>query len=114
MGKVIDYINSSLSFKDEYKRIFGKSVPEGKMFCPFHNNVNTPAAKVYGNVLKCFSCNRIYTVYDLLKKYDPKRIEEVKQSNILPDVDTKSKQIKLVSFDRNKPIKDIICTILSN
>lgn len=71
-------INNSLNFCEEYFNIFNKPLPLGKCFCVFHDNTHTPAAKVYGNVMHCFVCNRSYTVYDLLKKYNPLRLEEVK------------------------------------
>lgn len=45
---------------------------EGKCFCPFHDNFESPAAKIYhdktGDTLWCFSENRRYYPADVLKK----------------------------------------------
>lgn len=111
MGKIIEYINSNLDIGEEYYGIFGKKIPTGKMYCPFHDNTNTPAAKRYGNVIHCFSCGRSYSVYDLLKRFNPKRIEEVKTSCILPDVVTTKfvgKKFPIINVDRSKTIPEIL------
>ena len=71
-----EYIKS-ISISEEYRRLFGKDLPEGKFFCPFHHNTNTPAAKVYGNAIKCFSCNKSYSTWDLLWEFDRSRIDEI-------------------------------------
>lgn len=76
---LVNYIKS-LPLSEEYQRIFGEPLPRGKMFCPFHENTNTPAAKVYGNVIKCFSCNRVYTTFDLLMRYDRERITQISRT----------------------------------
>lgn len=114
MGKVIDYINT-LDIDEEYYRIFGKHIPQGKCFCPFHHNVNTPAAKKYGNVIHCFSCNRSYGTYDLLKKYDPSRIEELKQTVVM-DAPPRYQDCKfnIVPINRNGTIEEALNTILNN
>ncbi len=114
MGKLVDYINNNCDFRDEYQRIFGKQLGYAKVFCPFHSNHNTPAAKVYGNTLKCFGvCNRVYTVYDLLKKFDPDRINEIKASVVLPEVEQKEVfKITIKPIDRSKSIKSIIESLL--
>lgn len=43
----------------------------GQIFCPFHDNYNTPAAKLYrddtGYKIFCFSEHRIYTSYDIYR-----------------------------------------------
>lgn len=75
----IEYVNN-LSIWEEYRNTFGRSLPAGKFFCPFHTNVNTPAAKVYGNHIKCFSCNRNYTVFDLLRTFNPSRLDSLSKS----------------------------------
>lgn len=75
----IEYVNN-LSIWEEYRNTFGHSLPAGKFFCPFHTNVNTPAAKVYGNHIKCFSCNRNYTVFDLLRTFNPYRLDSLSKS----------------------------------
>jgi hypothetical protein len=75
----IEYVNN-LSIWEEYRNTFGHPLPAGKFFCPFHTNVNTPAAKVYGNHIKCFSCNRNYTVFDLLRAFNPSRLDSLSKS----------------------------------
>lgn len=75
----IQYVNS-LDVREEYRNTFGSVLPSGKFFCPWHHNVNTPAAKVYGNHIKCFSCNRNYTVFDLLRAFNPSRLDSLSKS----------------------------------
>lgn len=45
---------------------------EGKVYCPFHENYNTPAAKLYnnkdGDTLFCFSERKVYHPVDFFKK----------------------------------------------
>lgn len=85
------------------------------MYCCFHNNVNTPSAKCYGNIIHCFSCNRNYGTYDLLKKYDPKRIDELKQSVVMGQVTTKElKTFKVKSIDRSGTLEDALRAALSD
>lgn len=47
------------------------NIPQNKLiFCPFHKNQNTPAAKIYEdtNVIWCFYEKRHYGAYHLLQK----------------------------------------------
>ena len=84
MRKIADYINNHLDIGEEYRRIFNKEMPNGKFFCPFHENVNTPSAKRYGNRIKCFGlCGRWYSVYDLLKHFNLSRIDEISSTVIV-------------------------------
>jgi len=59
----------------------------GNMFCPFHQNENTPSAHLYGDEtgwrLWCFSEQRMYGAYDIYKVYMPK-------------IDTKQLAIKIL------------------
>lgn len=45
---------------------------DGKCFCPFHENYNTPSAKLFkderGDTLYCFSEQRLYKPTDLIDK----------------------------------------------
>jgi len=115
MGKVQDYING-LPFADEYYRIFGKRVSYGHIFCPFHANDNTPAAKYYTdtNNCYCFVCKRFYGTYDLMKRYEPERIEEIKGSIIIEDrpMEVKSKGSVFIQIDRDKDISEIVKDII--
>lgn len=111
-----EYVNATLSIDAEYKRIFGREIPSGRFFCPFHVNVNTPAAKRYFNGIKCFSCNRFYTVYDLLYAYDKKRLEELKGSMIIEPIKSTTLQtqrrIKVIQYNDDDSIKNILTQIL--
>lgn len=111
-----DYVNGTLSIDTEYRRIFGKNLPSGKFFCPFHVNTNTPAAKRYFNGIKCFSCNRFYTVYDLLFAYDKKRLDDLKGSMVIEPVKQttlqQQKRVKTVEYDPNGRMTDILNMIL--
>lgn len=103
--------------EEEYTRIFGDSPRVGKIFCPFHENSHTPAAKVYGNIIKCFgACGRSFSVYDLLRRYDPDRIVTLKSSMLLPDTaKASSKSIKVVprsQLDLSLPIGVLVNKIL--
>ena len=114
MVKIIDYINNNLDIDQEYQRIFGRKIPTGKMYCLWHDNTNTPAAKRYGNVIHCFSCGRNYTVYDLLKKFDPKRIEEIKGTIILNDRRIIREHVTRLEIDRTKSIDDVVSLIIKS
>ena len=74
----VEYV-AGLSIQEEYRNTFGEDIPRGKFFCPWHYNVNTPAAKVYNNRIKCFSCNRSYSTFDLLRDFNPERLSELQR-----------------------------------
>ena len=82
----VEYV-ASLPIQDEYRITFGTDLPKGKFFCPWHYNVNTPAAKVYGNRIKCFSCNRSYSTFDLLRDFNPERLTELQKKVTPPPID---------------------------
>jgi len=58
--------------------------PSGRCFCPFHVNVNTPAAKFFdeGNDLRCFAESKTYKVFDLMKVFN---WDEDRIRGLLPD-----------------------------
>lgn len=71
----IEWINNNLPIEDYLVELGVDIPPNGKCFCPFHYNVNTPAAKVYtsedsgnGGRLYCYSERRSYTTFDVIKK----------------------------------------------
>lgn len=84
-ARLAEWVNSNLSFRDEYQRIFGKELPYGNAFCPFHHNVDSPAAKLYGNWLKCYGCGRSYSVFDLLQRFDPDSLKRLSMSGVIPE-----------------------------
>lgn len=64
-------LNRNFTFADLSDRFKGVDSSTGNIFCPFHENHETPAAKMYWNenqqiwVLHCFGeCHRNYTAYD--------------------------------------------------
>lgn len=64
-------INENFTFADLSSRFKGVDSSTGNIFCPFHENTDTPAAKMYWDdergiwVLHCFGeCHRSYTAYD--------------------------------------------------
>ena len=75
-------INKHFTFGDLSPRFKNVDSSTGNIFCPFHENHSTPAAKMYWNeekqlwVLHCFGqCHRNFTAYDyvdliLCKKYE--------------------------------------------
>lgn len=105
--KVADWVNTNLSFRAEYRSIFGKDAPYGNLPCPWHQGLEavTPAAKVYGNVCHCFgACNRNFTVYDLLRKFWPERLRSIVSSGVIPeDRLVLGRSVKGRSFVYKKP-----------
>jgi hypothetical protein len=97
----INYINTTLSFTEEWELVFGHPPSPGNVFCPFHVNSETPAAKIYENRLHCFACNRNYTVYNLLSKFGPDRLKELASSTLIgsSNRDDKQRSIKPVLND---------------
>lgn len=67
MPSMVDFLNHLYDSGKYIRRVsYGSNV-----FCPFHVNVNTPAAKIFrdldGDRLYCFSCNKQFTYWDLVK-----------------------------------------------
>lgn len=75
-------INANFTFSDLSPRFIGVDSSTGNIFCPFHENHTSPAAKMYWDeyrelwVIYCFGeCHRHFTAYDyvnlvLCKKYE--------------------------------------------
>lgn len=64
-------INRNFTFADLSKRFEGVDSSTGNIYCPFHENHDTPAAKMYWDeerqiwILHCFGeCHRNFTAYD--------------------------------------------------
>lgn len=74
-------INQNFTFSDLSNRFKGVDNSTGNIFCPFHENHDTPAAKMYWDedrgiwIIHCFGeCHRNFTAYDyvdliLCRKY---------------------------------------------
>lgn len=65
---VINYYGNMPKLLDK----LGKNVQtNGQVFCPFHYNINTPAAKIYRDTkgwrLYCFNEHRLYGSFDIYK-----------------------------------------------
>lgn len=113
--KVIKYINDHYDLDEEYYLVFGKHIPNSKFFCPFHENVNTPSAKRYGNVIHCFgACGKSFGVYDFLKRFNPQRIIDIKSSTFIQSDLTASalRRFVIKHINRNKSIDEILTDIL--
>lgn len=75
-------INKNFTFADLSPRFKNVDSSTGNIFCPFHENHSTPAAKMYWNedqqiwIIHCFGqCHRNFSAYDyvdliLCKKYE--------------------------------------------
>jgi hypothetical protein len=79
----IEWINNNVGIED-YLEELGVNIPaNGKVFCPFHYNVNTPAAKVYDKdgkqCLYCYTERRFYGTFDVMRKlgYPDEKIHEI-------------------------------------
>lgn len=66
-----EVINRNFTFADLSPKFKGVDSSTGNIFCPFHENHETPAAKMYYNenrniwVIHCFGeCHRNFTAYD--------------------------------------------------
>ena len=116
MGKIIDYINENVSLHEEYFRIFGRELPSGKFTCPNPEHMhksNTPSCKVYGNKFKCFGqCSRMFGVYDLLKWYNPKRIDEIVASSVIEKTERRQTiPVYKVTVDRSLSLVEVLKSI---
>lgn len=67
-------IEQNFTFADLSKRFKGVDSSTGNIFCPFHENTDTPAAKMYWDetreiwIIHCFGeCHRNFTTYDYVK-----------------------------------------------
>lgn len=81
----------------------------GAMLCPFHNNENTPASKMYkdetGYKLWCFAEQRMYGSWDVYKKLlhkDPSAVFYSIWNNL--DEETKNKVIDLFGEVRTEEV----------
>lgn len=69
-----DVIERNFTFADLSKRFVGVDSSTGNIFCPFHENHETPAAKMYWDedrgiwIIHCFGeCHRNFTAYDYVE-----------------------------------------------
>lgn len=86
----------------------------GKVFCPFHDNFNTPSAKIYkdkdGDSLFCFSERKVYKASDFFKRkvinYEKekvfnniwKRLSEQEKRELYKETGTKEDKINKIWY----------------
>ena len=70
-----EVINQNFTFADLSKKFEGVDSSTGNIFCPFHENHDTPAAKMYWDdvkgiwIIHCFGeCHRNFTAYDYVER----------------------------------------------
>lgn len=87
-NKVKSYINSKYNFGEEYREIFGEELRAGSVYCPFHSNTDTKAARYFEdtNSVYCFSCQRKYSVFDLLMRFNRQKVEFITENIIVPEI----------------------------
>lgn len=115
----MDYVNANYDIRQLYTQVMHRDAGYGKCFCPFHENMNTPAAKIYDNVLKCFgACGRSYFPFDFLKTFFPDELDRIQGSIILKEtskeLSTKIKMLHRKDLDLTKPIDEVIGVIFAN
>ena len=79
-----EVINNNFTFSDLAKKFENVDSSTGNIFCPFHDNYSTPAAKMYWDeireiwVIWCFSEQRAFTTYDYVELILCKEQEQYK------------------------------------
>lgn len=109
MSKLVrDYINSAVSLKDAWYESFGEKLPYGKCYCPFHDNTDSPAAKVYDNKMVCFgACQRSYFPYDFLIKFRPDLLRTY-SAHVLPEPVVDLTPQPLCRFGRGLSVEQLL------
>lgn len=68
---IIRYINKKVPIEDVLDRECNVEVTSfpSQIFCPFHDDVNEPSARIYGGDkgIFCFGCNKTYLPFDFGK-----------------------------------------------
>ena len=69
----IKIINHYIKMTDLFDKLGIEYSEHSNMFCPFHGNFNTPSAHYHtdSNLLWCYSENRMYGSWDVLKQFYP-------------------------------------------
>lgn len=75
-----EIINQKYDIREAWVLCFGDYPPSGKCYCPFHENTNSPAAKVYDYGMRCFGkCSRVYFPFNFFKAFRPDILEAEKK-----------------------------------
>ena len=66
-------INTYIRMTDLFDKLGIEYSEHSNMYCPFHGNFNTPSAHYHtdSNLLWCYSENRMYGSWDVLKQFYP-------------------------------------------
>ena len=66
-------INTYIRMTDLFDKLGIEYSEHSNMYCPFHGNFNTPSAHYHtdSNRLWCYSENRMYGSWDVLKQFYP-------------------------------------------
>lgn len=95
-----------------YVECFGDYPPRGKCFCPFHDNTDSPAAKVYDGKLVCFgACQRSYFPYDFLRKFRPDLLR-VHSSSVLPEPEVDLTPQPLCRYGRGLTVEQLLYKVV--
>jgi hypothetical protein len=109
---VRNYINASFSLREAWIECFGQRMPYGKCFCPFHDNTDSPAAKVYEDRLVCFgACQRSYTAFDFLQKFRPDLLR-AHSAHVLPEPEVDLSPHLLCRFGRGLTAEQLLYKFL--
>lgn len=77
-------VNSEFTFADLDPAYQGVDSNTGNIFCPFHDNYNSPAAKMYFDdkrnipIIHCFKEGRNFTTFDFVEKILCQKREQYK------------------------------------
>lgn len=123
---IAEVINSTFTFSDLSPRFKDVDETYGNIFCPFHENRHSPAARMYWDenrgiwVLHCFGeCHTNFTAYDyvnlvLCKKYNKYRnpIDFLKSNLSIEELKSKlkkaNKESSIIQETRTDFIKNYI------
>lgn len=113
MSKIVrDYVNGIFPMRVVWSECFNTKLPYGKCLCPFHDNTDSPAAKVYDNRLVCFgACQRTYYPYDFLKKFRPDLIKS-HAAHVLPEAEVDLTPHVLCRYGRGLSVEELMFKVL--
>lgn len=115
-----EVINRNFTFSDLSPRFNNVDESYGNIYCPFHDNHDTPAAKMYWDeeqelwILHCFGeCHRNFTAYDyvdliLCNKYNKYKspYDFLKENMDLSKLRIQLKTFEKMSFENSRSYFD--------
>ena len=108
--KEIQWINRNLPLKDFLDELNVEIPQNGVIFCPWHDNKETPAAKYYSdsNKVWCFADQKMYGAYDAMKllgfdedkikSYVPEDISGFEEEKVVMKMPVVSLDLKQLPF----------------